>query len=211
MDALRGDEVLVVAGIADQRPAGAEGLAEIVRDRGADEALLARRAARTRSANAGAISSVGEVVPSMSRLFGVELLDGPAARSRASGRRSSATPRTRGPRGRRSRSGRSSAARSSRCSSRLQLRLLVVLLGANRRRPASAGRRRRRRRERSVTVSPPLPWPRMPTEPSPRRATCLFGLPRMTSKKTSRSRGVNAATRVRTRGPICSSGSRVSL
>ena len=41
VDALRGDEVLVVAGVADQRPAGAEGLAEVVRHRRADEALLA--------------------------------------------------------------------------------------------------------------------------------------------------------------------------
>jgi len=41
MHALGGDEVLVVAGIADQRPARPEGLAEVVRDCGADEARFA--------------------------------------------------------------------------------------------------------------------------------------------------------------------------
>ena len=41
MDALGRDEVLVVARVADQSPAGAEGLAEVAADRGADEALLA--------------------------------------------------------------------------------------------------------------------------------------------------------------------------
>ena len=41
VDALSRDEVLVVARVADQSPAGAEGLAEVAADRRADEALLA--------------------------------------------------------------------------------------------------------------------------------------------------------------------------
>ena len=57
-DALGGDRVLVVPGVADERPARPVRLAEEVRDRAAGEPLLARCAPRTRSANSGASSRV---------------------------------------------------------------------------------------------------------------------------------------------------------
>src|SRR5262245_41318614 len=47
-DALRGDGVLVVAGVADERPSPAERLAEEVRNRPAGESLLALRATHAR-------------------------------------------------------------------------------------------------------------------------------------------------------------------
>ena len=45
MDPLRGDEVLVVARVADERPTRAVGLSEEAADGGSREALLARRRA----------------------------------------------------------------------------------------------------------------------------------------------------------------------
>ena len=163
-------EVLVVAGVADQRPAGAVRLAEEVGHGRAGEPALSRLAAADPLGERAAPARASPGSCPRRRPCWPRTPRTASRRRRASARRGSAHAANAAVvAGRRSRTGRPSAGRSSRCSSRHSSGGFswycsgLHRLGDHECRPSAPTTTR----ARSVDGSPPLAWPRIPvTRPS---------------------------------------------